>query len=1106
MPSKQKKGAQKNTNAPQERVPLQSNTNTDLEDSNDLNESAINTSSISIAPEWNTLNTQDPTAFDPNNDDPSSKSIFFDTNNDELLTGLFDGYSWCSISEYLNDHDKQTIKIASQLTVENAKDTGIVHFTCYDTISLSTELASIYQFVIQLIQSTNNSDVDPVYPWNLIYPQSKATGLPTPSGNGLYLIKLYFCGQWRAILIDDKVPMFEGKVLFPNIEDTNELWPQLLTKAILKLLILSNRLEQELSVPLIVQLLTANKVTTDVAHVNSSISYKYITKSVQETDEKSDEQWPVVLANIEEWNTQNVSNAFIASDTVDQQSQKCWAIMDCPSHDATQNVYDVWSNTKTFSNDMAVMIATSNEPNPDSVDVIVQIDCLDTNLSEKVQIFMYDQANNIKKAIQITQMAHGFASFVVRVVPSQIYLIQVDGNTSYSVTVYWDSQCSEVSIAPRFGDENIWNLIDYNMIEIASESKYLAASQAFVLFNIHLVVLSQQCHMIFHCVFDDESLSNSLVFYCVNLDNHCTKLIPNLNLSTLNLEPNQNGYSLVAFARPTQVIKSSKYEIKLLYKGDVKQNTIEMQSSLDFQIDYKQNYDVTLMKDEIICDSASNAEYIFMFCEVCFMTNGDDYGEFGKIIEFTNRDTGDIVAQYASTQSIVYVPQIMMTNQKPSKWFVIKLDKTNAGSNPKQLFEDNSVQCMVRIISNVSVRLFPDNSQQIQFDQIKQSWQVAKGRAEEASQSRQKYLQNRADTAAVTVEETQNKDAVVVNDEFWQKDGRIKNTLLQKSTRNIQNEQQFRASQSTEINDHNTYIQTVQNESFQNIQTFTSNDLKERGELRSERLEWNQILSEMNVLNNGMKVNFDNFKQILTTFHDELNTMIQESATAEPSKKGKSKAKTTKPSTNDMIFPLDISKLIEHCEKMEQNIPQWVYGDAITACNGEMYSILCEMYGQMNAQFAEFVNHIKTTLKGKENDVFSEYSEKYIELCSEILQQINTVIKWKASANWEAKLQDMQSKCESITIDSVFAKLQSIISMDEANGNPSKDDRTETENENENESSSMNLEMMKECLDAIPFASESKRNVIIKQRTIELNQNYTEYIQNIERLIQHNPE
>eukprot|EP01083_Nonionella_stella_P116263 345309_1 len=1008
MPSKQKKGAQKNTNAPQERVPLQSNTNTDLEDSNDLNESAINTSSISIAPEWNTLNTQDPTAFDPNNDDPSSKSIFFDTNNDELLTGLFDGYSWCSISEYLNDHDKQTIKIASQLTVENAKDTGIVNLSCSDAISLSTELASIYQFVIQLIQSTNNSD--DIYPWNLIYPQSKETGLPTPSDNGLYFIKLFFCGQWRAVLIDDKVPMFDGKLLFPNIADTDELWPQLLTKAILKLLILSNRLMQDLCAPLIVQLLTANKVTTDVAHVNSSISYKYITKSVQETDEKSDEQWPVVLANIEEWNTQNVSNAFIASDTVDQQSQKCWAIMDCPSHDATQNVYDVWSNTKTFSNDMAVMIATSNEPNPDSVDVIVQIDCLDTNLSEKVQIFMYDQANNIKKAIQITQMAHGFASFVVRVVPSQIYLIQVDGNTSYSVTVYWDSQCSEVSIAPRFGDENIWNLIDYNMIEIASESKYLAASQAFVLFNIHLVVLSQQCHMIFHCVFDDESLSNSLVFYCVNLDNHCTKLIPNLNLSTLNLEPNQNGYSLVAFARPTQVIKSSKYEIKLLYKGDVKQNTIEMQSSLDFQIDYKQNYDVTLMKDEIICDSASNAEYIFMFCEVCFMTNGDDYGEFGKIIEFTNRDTGDIVAQYASTQSIVYVPQIMMTNQKPSKWFVIKLDKTNAGSNPKQLFEDNSVQCMVRIISNVSVRLFPDNSQQIQFDQIKQSWQVAKGRAEEASLARQKYLQNRS------VEETQNKDAMVVNDEFW-------------SSQNIENEQRFRARQNTQINDHNTFIQTVQKESFQNIQTFASNDLKERGELRSERLEWNQTLTQMD--------------EILTTFHEELT------------------------------FPFDIPKLMEHCQKMEQNVPEWVYGDAVSACHGEMYSILYETC-------AHFV---------KENDAL-KYSDKYIELCSQMLQQVNAVIQWKASANvCKAKLQDMQHRCEGIMVDSVFAKLQSVISMDEANSN-------------DNESTSMNLQMMKECLDAIQFTSESKRNVIIKQHTIELNHNYTEYIRNVERLIQ----
>eukprot|EP01083_Nonionella_stella_P164500 544585_1 len=129
MPSKQKKGAQKNTNTPQERVPLQSNTNTDIEDSNDLNENAmINTSSISIVPEWNTINTQDPTAFDPNSDEPHSKSVFFDTNNDELFASLFDGHSWCSISEYLNDHDKQTIKIASQLTVENAKDTGIVHF------------------------------------------------------------------------------------------------------------------------------------------------------------------------------------------------------------------------------------------------------------------------------------------------------------------------------------------------------------------------------------------------------------------------------------------------------------------------------------------------------------------------------------------------------------------------------------------------------------------------------------------------------------------------------------------------------------------------------------------------------------------------------------------------------------------------------------------------------------------------------------------------------------------------------------------------------------------------------------------------------------------
>eukprot|EP00487_Bulimina_marginata_P003307 TRINITY_DN18002_c0_g1_i1.p1 TRINITY_DN18002_c0_g1~~TRINITY_DN18002_c0_g1_i1.p1 ORF type:complete len:127 (-),score=6.10 TRINITY_DN18002_c0_g1_i1:179-559(-) len=107
-------------------------------------------------------------------------------------------------------------------------------------------------------EKDENTDTNIVYPWNLIYPQRKETGLPVLSENGIYFAKLYFCGEWRTILIDDNIPMFDGKFLFPTIAESNEIWPRLLSKAILKFLILSNRLDDALCVPLIVELLTFN--------------------------------------------------------------------------------------------------------------------------------------------------------------------------------------------------------------------------------------------------------------------------------------------------------------------------------------------------------------------------------------------------------------------------------------------------------------------------------------------------------------------------------------------------------------------------------------------------------------------------------------------------------------------------------------------------------------------------------------------------------------------------------------------------------------------------------------------------------------------------------
>eukprot|EP00002_Diphylleia_rotans_P019048 TRINITY_DN3688_c0_g1_i4.p1 TRINITY_DN3688_c0_g1~~TRINITY_DN3688_c0_g1_i4.p1 ORF type:complete len:1039 (+),score=229.46 TRINITY_DN3688_c0_g1_i4:56-3172(+) len=72
-------------------------------------------------------------------------------------------------------------------------------------------------------------------PWDLIYPKGK-DGKPTINPAGKYIVKLYAFGAWRRITMDDRIPMsFEGNVLLPCSDHKSEIWPMILTKAILKL-------------------------------------------------------------------------------------------------------------------------------------------------------------------------------------------------------------------------------------------------------------------------------------------------------------------------------------------------------------------------------------------------------------------------------------------------------------------------------------------------------------------------------------------------------------------------------------------------------------------------------------------------------------------------------------------------------------------------------------------------------------------------------------------------------------------------------------------------------------------------------------------------------
>nr|CAD7445160.1 unnamed protein product [Timema bartmani] len=85
--------------------------------------------------------------------------------------------------------------------------------------------------------STTGSD--PWQPWHLVYSLCKAgkghVHRPVMNQSGKYVVRLYYLGCWRKLVVDDRVPVdLEGNILLP-ITTKNELWPIVLCKALLKL-------------------------------------------------------------------------------------------------------------------------------------------------------------------------------------------------------------------------------------------------------------------------------------------------------------------------------------------------------------------------------------------------------------------------------------------------------------------------------------------------------------------------------------------------------------------------------------------------------------------------------------------------------------------------------------------------------------------------------------------------------------------------------------------------------------------------------------------------------------------------------------------------------
>lgn len=71
--------------------------------------------------------------------------------------------------------------------------------------------------------------------WDQIYPKNDR-GQAIYNASGQYVIRLFVLGQWRCVRVDDRLPCVNGECILPRTQNKAELWPMLISKAILKVM------------------------------------------------------------------------------------------------------------------------------------------------------------------------------------------------------------------------------------------------------------------------------------------------------------------------------------------------------------------------------------------------------------------------------------------------------------------------------------------------------------------------------------------------------------------------------------------------------------------------------------------------------------------------------------------------------------------------------------------------------------------------------------------------------------------------------------------------------------------------------------------------------
>lgn len=56
----------------------------------------------------------------------------------------------------------------------------------------------------------------------------------SPNYFGVFRFRLWWCGEWVEVLVDDRLPTINGRLAFLQAQNSNSFWPGLLEKAYAK--------------------------------------------------------------------------------------------------------------------------------------------------------------------------------------------------------------------------------------------------------------------------------------------------------------------------------------------------------------------------------------------------------------------------------------------------------------------------------------------------------------------------------------------------------------------------------------------------------------------------------------------------------------------------------------------------------------------------------------------------------------------------------------------------------------------------------------------------------------------------------------------------------